>query len=368
MLDYTEGKAALRYDTARFDFAGLVLGAVSARSEAEGGAPVRRLEDIHEASGIGGNVEAYRQVCFSLFRTAPFQALFRRLGAELIDSHFGGTGLIQKTPTVRIQLPGTSSTSYHSDGWYGHGASVRSFWLPLTEVGPGNTLHMARSIAESRACMAAILAEKASLGEINAMAREVCEPFTGGPGDMLTFSSAMIHGTETNSWNQSRVSFDFRIAPDARDLGSKPRSNFYSRAELDTDGKSGAGAVPGRAAPRSGITYSNACNGISAKAQLMLCTAYADANGFSITGSEAEIAALDYLPVLRSYLSGEGGAAGCVVAFGTDIFEGDMALAGQILDCADAGGTALIFCAEGLHFEPGGDRAPVLAAIRPARG
>ena len=31
-----------------------------------------------------------------------------------------------------------------------------------------------------------------------------------------------------------RVTFDFRIASDPNDIGTKPRSNFYSREELDS--------------------------------------------------------------------------------------------------------------------------------------
>lgn len=360
MLDYTEGRSALTFDTARFDFRTLMLRHLQGYADARGGADFERLEEVHRAPGIRENLEPYRQACFALFRTEPFQALFKPFGAWLIDTFFGGTGLIQKTPTVRIQLPGATSTSYHSDGWYGHGASVRSFWLPLTEVGPGNSLHMARDVGESRAVIAEILARKANLAEINEIAGKVCAPFTGDFGSLLTFSSEMIHGAERNETERSRVSFDFRIAPDPADLGTKPRSNFYSRVELD-GAEAGAAGVAVR--PLSGITYSNLCKGKSAKAQLMLCSAYAEANGIRVTGNEAEIVALDYMPVMRNYLLEGAAEATCVVCFGLDIFDGDRALAAEIFDCADRGGRTLIFCAEGLHYEPGAAREPLLARV-----
>ena len=364
MLDYVAGKTAIQFDTGRYDFRALVLGAMQAFA-AERGGEVESLGHVHHAPGIQDNLEPYRQACFALFRTPEFQAVFKRFGAYMIDTYFGGVGLIQKTPTVRIQLPGASSTSYHSDGWYGHGGSVRSFWLPLTDVGPGNTLYMARSTDESQACMADILRRKASLAEINEIAREVCEPFTGGFGDILTFSSAMIHGTEPNSWDRSRFSFDFRIAPDADDLGSKPRSNFYSRAELDGDADQAAAGQGAEAELLHLISYSNNCLGHSSKAQLMLCNAYADANGIKIVGNEAEIVALDYLPVLRSCLADHVNKSEGVIVFSADVFEGDADLATQVLDLADEKGTVLVFSSEGYHYRPGADRGPIMARVSP---
>ena len=361
MLDYEVGRSHLKFNTDTYDFYQMLLEHLSSISEARGGSKIESLEELHLAPGIQDNVEEYRQYCFSLFRTEEFQQLFKSFGKYLIDEYFDGVGLIQKTPTVRLQIPNATSTSYHSDGWYGHGESVRSFWLPLTQVGDGNTLYMADDIEKSKESMQRILSEKMSLNEINRACRDICSPFTGKFGDLLTFSSAMLHGAERNSWEQSRVSFDFRIAPDVNNLGTKPISNFFTYEELSGNGTSGSD-TSNTMQIGSAITYSNLCNGKSAKAQLMLCSAYADANGISVTGNESEIVTLPYLPVLREYLTNRSDVD-AVVVFGTEIFEGDRQKAAELLECAVEGNTGIVFCAEGVHYFPGDSAESVLRYI-----
>ena len=345
MLDYAKGRYHLSFDTKEFDFQGLLLNYLSAFSSELGSDGLKKLSKIHFVPGIQENVEKYRQAAFRSFRTDVFQELFQRFGVYLIDKYFDGEGLIQKTPTVRIQLPDANSTSYHSDGWYGHGSTVRSFWLPLVEVAEGNTLYMAADKDESRRCLDHILSKQASLLEINEMASKVCKPFKGAFGDMLTFSSEMIHGAEKNVLGYSRVSFDFRIAPYQNDLGSKPRSNFYSRSELDA---SSSATKREGATKLIGITYSNLCSGISAKAQLMLCSAYAEANNIDISGNEAEIITLPYMPVLKHYLASTKTAGNCVVVFGTEVFEGNKELALEVLNIALEANKSIVFCAQGI--------------------
>ena len=115
MLDYLHGQHRLSYSTSKYDFESLVLDALLVSNETE-----IPLQQVHQLDGIVNNVEKYRQILFSLFRTQEFQLPYKKLGAHLIDTYFNESALIQKTPTVRIQLPGADSTSYHSDGWYGH--------------------------------------------------------------------------------------------------------------------------------------------------------------------------------------------------------------------------------------------------------
>ena len=349
MLDYLDGRHHLTFDSKSYDFRSLMLAGLNDHVTSLGGSPVSKLSDLHHSPNISTNVEQYRQVAFSIFRTEAFQKIFKAFGADLIDSHFGGVGLLQKTPTVRIQLPKASSTSYHSDGWYGHGESVRSFWLPLTPVGEGNTLYMAEGVEKSLEATKEILSVKASLSEINNIARRVCTPFSGDFGDLLSFSSKMLHGAEPNALGYTRVSFDFRIAPNPKDLGSKPLSNFFSREELQ-GAKLSSSNAPKRSDKLCGITYSNLCGGKSAKAQLLLCSAYADVNNIDVIGNESEIVMLEYMPVMRNYLLEENPQTNCIVVFGVDIFEGNKELAQQIMDCADTGKRKIVFCAEGIVY------------------
>lgn len=357
-LDYADGQHSLKFDSQKYDFQNLVCDALL-----EKGNEARHLEEAHNLPGIGSNIEKYRQVLFALFRSPQFQEVYKQFGADLIDSFFNDKALIQKTPTVRIQLPGADSTSYHSDGWYGHGKSVRSFWLPLTRVTDGNTLYMAEDIKTSMNCLAEILDSRASLEEINQVAQKVCNPFNGGFGDVLSFSSDMIHGAQRNSTDWTRVSFDFRIAPDPNDLGSKPKSNFYSRAELDQSEVVVANTSEECDEALVGITYSNLCGGVSAKSQLMLCAAFCEANNIDIIGNEAEIIALDYMPVIRHYLTRQSAEVNAVVVFSTSIFHGDKELAKNILELSKASNRKIVFCAETIIFDENVEVDSILALI-----
>lgn len=356
MLNYENGKHKLSFDTTQYDFKQLVKAELFRDTDYE-----FDLKDLHKINGIAGNIEKYRQALFSLFRKEEFQTTYKKFGAELIDEHFDGQGLIQKTPTVRIQLPGAESTSYHSDGWYGHGKSVRSFWLPLTKVGPGNTLYIAEDIQHSLDCMRDIISARATLQDINNIAKSICAPFEGDYGDLLSFSSDMIHGANRNSQDTTRVSFDFRIAPKPNDIGTKPLSNFFNRAELTSNEETVEKTT--NTIHFTGITYSNLCNGVSAKSQLMMCAAFCDANNIGIVGNESEIVTFDYLPVLRHYLSSNKTNINSVVVFGVGIFNSDKDLAKSIIETAIRNDIALIFCSESIFLKTQADADSVLKLV-----
>lgn len=360
MLSYETGQSSLQFDHETFNFRQLLLDEIAAVAADESGAKLSSLEKIHEIPEIEHNVEKYRQVAFSVFRGAAFQKMFKAFAADLIDRHFTADALVQKTPTVRIQLPEAESTSYHSDGWYGHGPSVRSFWVPMVNVAAGNTLYMAGDIDESRALMKQIIDDRPNLHEINEMSRGICLPFDGGFGHILSFSSDMIHGAEKNTLGYTRVSFDFRIAPDPNDIGNKPRSNFFSRAELTGEQTQAADA----GTTLTGITYSNRCNGVSAKSQLVLCSSFAEQNAINVNGNESEILPFGYLPVLRHYLSDGKADNNAVIVYGVEVFEKDKDLAGEILAMAKANNMHIVFCAQGLIYDPaGGDANAILDMI-----
>lgn len=358
------GKNRLSFDIGQFNFRDDLLGLFRGESQGAGEFDLERLEDLHLLPGITQNVEHFRQAAFRFFRSDRFQAVYKAFGAHIIDNHFGGRGLQQKTPTVRIQLPGATLTSYHTDGWYGHGAGVVSFWVPITEVRDGNTLYIARDHSASRLCQDDILARHATLAEINDIARPICEPFEGGYGDYVAFSSDMIHGAEQNRLGYTRLSFDFRIAPDESCLGNKPLTNYYWRDELTGENTEQGTAATAQKSPfQRGLSYSNACRGKSAKAQLMLVAAYAEAAEIGITINESEIVTLDYLPVLRHYISDQSVAIDCIITFGIDIFGGSNMLMESILDCVDQNDRALVFAAEGIVFNPGDDRQLMRSAM-----
>jgi hypothetical protein len=76
---------------------------------------------------------------------------------------------------------------------------------------------------------------------------------------------------------------------------------------------------------------------------------------------------MEHFPVLREYLKGKD-KINCVMTFGIDVFDGDIVTAKEILGCADNGDCSIIFCAEGIHYHPHGDKQKVLSLCHKKRG
>jgi hypothetical protein len=343
-ITYSSGVEILEFSTLIFDFKNCILNYLKKYTLENSSYRLLKLEELHFIPDINNNLEKYREITYDCFWTKEFQEIWRAFGALLIDRYFDSNALIQKTPTVRIQLPGGDSTSYHADSWYGHGAKVKSFWIPLVSVRQGNTIYMAKNKESSNLVLKNILNERPSLFEINEICRRECSPFTGSYGDILSFSSDMIHGTEINSLNYTRFSFDFRIAPDPSYLGIKPRSNYNSRIDLNSEN------IISNIKTESlrGIIYSNICKGVSAKTQLMVCAKFASDNLINVDGNESEILPMNYLPVLRHYIEDESYNRNCIVVYGVEIFNGDKNLAKPILDLCRLRNKIIVFSAQGL--------------------
>jgi sporadic carbohydrate cluster protein (TIGR04323 family) len=300
-----KGSRLLGYDISKFNFAGVVLEGLNSRLAATKLPIIDTLRDINKLPDIASNIEAYRQHLFSVFRTEEFQEIFKAFGKYLIDSFFDSDALLQKSPTARIQLPGGGkSVSFHTDGWYGHGETVFSFWTPLVPVSGVSSLYMARNLEQSEKAIRKIENNEMDLDEINREALLVCDPVEADFGKVLSFSSAMIHGTVSNTSDRCRVSFDFRIAQSAADLGDKPVSNYYSYAELgnDSSGQSVSMSVATKK-PKNAWMLAGTCGRASAKSQLIFINEYSKINGIKIIGSESEMVTMKHVPVLQSYIS-----------------------------------------------------------------
>ncbi|TWT34015.1 putative glycosyl transferase [Posidoniimonas corsicana] len=336
----------LQFDTSRFDFAKLVLDEINRHQRAIGLQQVEELRQVHKVDGIAQHLEAHRQHLFTLFRTPAFQRLYREFGKQLIDDHFTTEAVIQKTPTVRIQLAGGNSVSFHSDAWYGHGSRVCSFWLPLTTVSGANSLQMARDIDESRQFLSQIAEEQMDLDEINDKAAALCDPVEAAFGDLIVFNGDMVHGTVHNATPTSRVSFDFRIAESVTDIGMKPAANFYTYEQLSTPVSDHACGEIARRPRRRSLMYSGACRGVSAKSQLVFLNEYARINDIDIVGSESEIVVFDYAPVLQKYAKNPPSGIDSVLLFSVDLLPADPDIRRRIYENAIASKVALLFGAE----------------------
>ncbi len=348
-LDYTLGKFKLNYDISKFDFKTLLLEELNHKIN-KYGLNLEKLENIHKLNQFSDNPELLRQCFFDIFRGHNFQNLYKSFAIFLIDNFFNENALIQRTPIIRIQFPKANSTSFHTDGWYGHSNSARSFWMPLMPVNEKNTLFMARNEKESLDLINIMIKEKLSLLEINNSSINICEPFIGNYGDILTFKPSMIHGTNINLDKKTRISFDFRININDYDLGTKPRSNYYSRSELEKDNLN-KNQDKKNILHLQGISYSNRCSKISAKTQLNVCYRFAEEHGIQIDGNESEILIFEHLPVLEHYINEKDTLRNCIIVFGIEIFNGDKNLAIDFYKKAKESKKKIIFCAQGVIFD-----------------
>lgn len=356
MLNYAKDR--IEFDARQHDFRTLTLDWTNARITSKGVPAIRALECIHQVPRIASQLESYRQHLFELFRTPAFQTAYRSFGRSLIDDYFTRDAVIQKTPTVRIQLSGGKSVSYHSDAWYGHGERVNSFWLPLTPVSGSNSLQIARDVDESRAFLLRISAERLNLDEINVEAERLCEPVEADFGDLIIFNGDVVHGTRNNTSGASRVSFDFRIAHSLSDIGAKPKANFYTYDELSNEPTP---AVQNPAAPSrsSALMYSGVCRGVTAKSQLVFLNEYAKINEIDIVGSESEIVVFDYAPVLQKYVANPEPNMDCVLLFSVDLLPKDESIRRRILQTALDNRVTLVFGAEDVVLRTPNDAARI---------
>ena len=117
-------------------------------------------------------------------------------------------------------MPGQTSVNYHTDEWYGHGHDVQNFWLPLTPVAETNSLYVSDE-QTSLGVTETIRTVRHSIQEMNQLARRACRPLNMRFGEVYHFNSHIIHGTEKNNTDQTRVSFDFRMLREGDDRGLK---------------------------------------------------------------------------------------------------------------------------------------------------
>lgn len=317
---------------------------------------LNKLEDLHKNKDTKKNVEIYRQLCFEVFRSLKFQILYKKFGFFLIKKFFNKNALLQKTPTIRIHLPGKKCTPYHSDTWYGHGSTVQTFWIPLTIVNKDNTLYVSNKLRSSMELMRKIEKIRPTYNQIHKLSKKICVPLNGEPGDLFSFSSQLIHGTEVAKNSNTRISFDFRIAKNKNDLGVKSASNYYTFIDLKKNKSISKKKL-------FGIYYTNLCNGISAKTQIQVCNLFCNENNIAIRGGDSEILPLRYLPVLKNYITDKKLKINCVVVFGLDIFNSDKKIAKEVLNLSLSYKIELIFCNENIFFKNKNDIDKILKMI-----
>ena len=259
--------------------------------------PLCVLSRLHEFANER-NLDDIFVAIYDLFVTERFAQPYNSLCEQIIKEKFGDKAAYQRVPSVRIQMPGQTSVNYHTDEWYGHGHDVQNFWLPLTPVAETNSLYVSDE-QTSLGVTETIRTVRHSIEEMNQLARRACRPLKMRFGEVYHFNSHIIHGTEKNNTDQTRVSFDFRMLREGDDRGLKDESFFVPF------GKGASFAGTGR---RTGIVYIGKRRGftniISQKYQSLLCRRYAAENQISVLVEETELSGFNYLPALWNMVSG----------------------------------------------------------------
>jgi len=284
---------------------------------------------------------------YELFVTEQFVQPYKSLCEQIIKEKFGEKAAYQRVPSLRIQMPGKASVNYHTDEWYGHGHNVQNFWLPLTPVAGTNSLYVSDA-RTSFGITESIRSERHSIEEMNQLARRACRPLKMRFGEVYHFNSHIIHGTEKNDTDQTRVSFDFRMLREGDDRGLKDGSFFVPL------GKRASSAGTGR---RTGIVYIGKRRGftniISQKYQLLLCRRYAAENQISVLLAETELSGFNYLPALRNMISGAyAGRFSDLIIFSIFLLPESAAERCQLAEECKAKDLTLHFVAEDIVAQP----------------
>lgn len=180
---------------------------------------IERLEELHRLpdpvpfTGYIARLNYYANMLRDNF--APVLDQYLEL-AQYLAPLFDGIELRQRPPTFRCHLAGAGTASaFHRDGdaKYGVSPGIINAWVPLTEVGGNNSIHIE-----------------------SAFGSEDYHPVALAPGELLIFDAYHLkHGSHGNDTNVSRISFDFRFIPTDR-ARARVLDLFARDTDLETEG------------------------------------------------------------------------------------------------------------------------------------
>ena len=330
----------LDYNQSTFDFRNLALNYLRTEVHSD----IATLEDLHLLLNVDQSVESLRQYFYDLFATLQFQSMYQAFSATLMKTDFEGYSIIQNKPTIRVQLPGELSVSFHTDEWYGHHPKAVTLWVPLTRLAPSNTLQLCFSDEDNKFLKNELTSSSFTLDEINKLVTKKTDPVMIDFGQCISFPATYHHGTINSKEDFTRVSFDYRFVKAPNQLATKPEENYIS-----FDGGKwcplGSDTNPLRL-----IMVVNNIESISAKNQALFINAYCDANRHSIVGGESEIIPLAYMPVLEHYLTSPGDHYDGVVIFSKEYIRNRDYLS-RIGDSLEGSRRKLILAKEGMILD-----------------
>lgn len=363
MLDKIDVRqsSVFKFDTSAYPFDEIVGECVAGhlRDRSPGAPALSKLSDLHRhvaPDQLAGAADAI----YDLFLSRKFIVAYDGLCAKIVADFFGGKASYQAVPSVRIQMPGQISVNYHTDEWYGHGHEVQNFWLPLVAVCGTNSMFVA-DVDTSREVTHAIRVGRKSITEMNALARSVCSPLDMSFGEIFHFNSHIIHGTEVNTTDKTRVSFDFRILRDGDDRGLKDQSFFLrpgARSHDSQPQQTAAAAI--YIGKQSGFTKI-----ISQKYQALLCNRYAREKNISAYLSETELNGFSHHPVLWNMICGNHAKTfEHLIVFSALLLPTDLAERKRLVDECRARNLTIHFVAEDVVAKLGEMSEAVEAAVK----
>lgn len=285
----------LPFETGQYPFRDLFLDEARAWLGTSG-ATFGNLGELHHHIQ-STQVEELSQRLYGLLKGDSFRGLYRRFISDVVAPRFSGPILYQRTPSIRVNLPGMRSVYYHCDQWYGHGPNIVNLWMPLTKVFATNSLFTV-SLVESQREIARLEQEKATVEVINSRLDALASPVEADYGQLYIFSSKVAHGTRTNSSEHSRVSLDFRLLLDGEDAGTKPVFEFYDSLVASAD------SGPGLRACAYVYIGHGFTRFLSHEQQRITYQAYAREHGISVVQEETEIRTMSHSPQLLFMLEG----------------------------------------------------------------
>jgi hypothetical protein len=200
----------LRFDPGRYplaEAAAAALGVPSLADIAEAELARKRAVDPEGELTAEDNVRL-RDVLGGLPHSHVLKRLYVKLTTEVVSPAFGGRVACNVNPKFRVHLPGTGSVSaWHRDADITRRPDYVTGWIPFVDTFGTNTVWVETDYG-----------------------RGDHRPIPVRYGEILCFDAAFLsHGSVRNTTGVTRVSMDFRFAPNPRDGSSPDRGIFADR-------------------------------------------------------------------------------------------------------------------------------------------
>lgn len=218
------------YNVEKFNFLALAESFLTEKTNNK----IKKLEDINQNYNKN-EVRKIEKIFYDFFRTDEFSRLYVDFIINYIKPHFDENLAYQVIPSIRIAFPKSKSVNFHNDCWYGHGNGIKNIWVPLTNVRETQSLAFLDKV-DNETSLKYFHETEPSLIEIQKHCENLMKFAECDYGQFLLFPTKALHGTVTNSSDQIRISFDFRISTDG-DYGLKNKSFFKNIIDLEEKDK-----------------------------------------------------------------------------------------------------------------------------------